>query len=233
MSRFPPGTHYPGGVVDALPWDDTNTAYYNYDSNDRDEYDEFADERSRAHPNLPRPNVQITPAGSIRTSYRDPRSRPLPNGSQYSSQESRGGQITPPRQTYTPLYAQNERAYGNTSPERSYQDYQREGSPIRNDSPTRMPLRGGAAGAYAGYEMGEVKLGQSLGRAPTSKWLREEKKSRAKRLWIIAGVVLLVLAAAAAGVTVWLVKFRNTGSSSGSSGSTGSTGSTGSSNGRN
>lgn len=217
MSRFPPGTHYPGGVVDALPWDDTDTAYYNYDSNERDEYDEFADERSRAHPNLPRPNVQITPAGSIRTSYRNPGSRPSPNSSYYGSQGSRG-QITPPRQVYTPLYEQNGHAYGNTSPERSYQDYQHEGSPMRSGSPTRMPLTGAAAGAYAGYEMSEVKPGL-LARAPTSNWLREEKKSRAKRKWIIIGIILFVIAAAAAGVTVWLVKFRNTGSSSGSSGS--------------
>ena len=218
MSRFPPGTHYPGGARDPLPWDGTDTAYYNYDSTERDEYDEFADERSRAHPNLPRPNVQITPAGSIRTSYRDPRSRASPYSSQYSSQESRG-QITPPRQTYTPLYGQNDRAYGYTSPERSYQDYhQREGSPVRSDSPTRMPLTGGAAGAYTGYEMSEAKPGM-LGRAPTSKWLREEAKSRAKRKWIIIGIILFILAAAGAGVTVWLVKFRNTGSSSGSSGS--------------
>lgn len=222
MSRFPPGTYYAGGARDPLPWDDTDPSFYNFDPAERDEYDDFADERSRAHPNLPRPNVQITPAGSLRTSYRDPRYRPSPNSSQYSSQESRGGQITPPRQTYTPLYGQNERAYGNSSPERSYQDYQREASPMRSDSPTRVPLTGGAAGAYAGYEMGEVKLGQSLNRAPTSKWLREEKKSRAKRLWIIAGLVLLVLAAAAAGVTVWLVKFHNTGSSGGSSSSSGS-----------
>ena len=228
MSRFPSGTHYSSRGREPLPWDDTDTSYYNYDSADRDEYDDFADERSRAHPNLPRPNVQITPAGSIRTSYRDRRSRVPPYTSQYSSQESRGP-VTPPQQTYTPLYGRNERAYVNDSPERSYGDYQTEDPSRRSDSPTRVPLTGGAtaAGAYAGYGMSEVKPGV-LGRTPTSKWLREEKKSRAKRKWIIIGIILLILAAAAAGVTVWLVKFRNTGGSS-----SGSSGSSGSSNGRN
>src|SRR5277367_6167738 len=116
MSRFPPGTYYAGGARDPLPLDETDPSFYNYDSTERDEYDDFADERSRAHPNLPRSKVQITPAGSIRTSYRDPLSRPSEYSSQHSSQESRGCQITPPRQTYTPLYGQNEHTYGNTSP---------------------------------------------------------------------------------------------------------------------
>ena len=88
---------------------------------------------------------------------------------------------------------------------------------MRVDSPTRQPLTGAAA-SYAGYELPETKPGRMGGGPPTSQWLREEQKSRRKRKYIIIGIIVFVLAAATAGVTVYLVKFRNTGSG-GSSGS--------------
>lgn len=214
MARLPPASYYANR--DPLLLDDTDQSYNYLDPDDRDEYDDFASERSRPHTNLPRPNVRITPSGSIRTSYQNPRTTASPNRSQYSSQGSQR-QVTPPRETYTPEY---DRAYGqyNNPPERSYQDYQRESPPMRNDSPTRIPLTGGAGAESTGYEMSERKPGQ-LDRAPTSKWLREEQKSRTKRKYIIIGLILLLLAAAIAGVTVYLVKLRNSGSSSSSSGS--------------
>jgi hypothetical protein len=96
---------------------------------------------------------------------------------------------------------------------------------MRSDSPTRVPLTAGAGAAttYAGYEMSERKPGD-FDKVPTAAWLQEEKRSRAKRKWIIIGIILFILAAAAAGVTVYLVKFRNTGSSSNKGSSNGRNG---------
>jgi exo-beta-1,3-glucanase (GH17 family) len=93
---------------------------------------------------------------------------------------------------------------------------------MRSDSPTRVPLTAGA-GAAAGYEMSERKPGD-FDKVPTAAWLKEEQRSRAKRKWIIIGVILFLLAAAAAGVTVYLVKFRNSGSSSNTGSSSGRNG---------
>ena len=223
MARYPPTSYYTNR--DRLPWDDHDNQHYNYlDPTDRDEYDDFANERSRPHPNFPHTNVTLTSTGGIRTSYQNPPAQALPYSSQYSSQGSRH-QVTPPRQTYTPEHSQYERSYGgqyDQSPPRSNQDYQRGSSPPRIDSPTRVPLTAGAGAAYGGYEMSKKKPGQ-FGGAPTSAWLREEQKSRARRKWIIIGLVIFLILGAAVGVTVYLVKFR--GSSSGSN--------TGPSNGRN
>jgi hypothetical protein len=217
-SRLPPASYFSGRE---LPWDG-DLSYQYLDPADKDEYDEFANDRSRPHTNLPARNVQITSTGTIRTSYQNRSNAPSPYSSHYSSQGSRGGNVTPPRQTYTPENGGYDRTYGawdNQSP--TQHGDQRGTSPMRSDSPTRQPLTGAAAG-YAGYEMAEVKPGQ-LKNASTSKWLRDEQKSRAKRKYIIIGVILFILAAAAAGITIYLVKFRNSGSSS----------SSGSSNGRN
>src|SRR5437773_1096071 len=153
MERLPPASHYANR--DPLPWDDHDNLHYSYiDPTDRDEYDDFANERSRPHPNLPQTNVSLSARGSIRTSYQNPRAQASPYNSQYSSQGSRR-QFTPPSQTYAPEHGQYEHAYGgqfNHSPERSHQDYQRGSSPPRIDSPTRVPLTAGAA-AYGGGEM--------------------------------------------------------------------------------
>src|SRR5271163_5005594 len=143
MSRFPHPSTYHGASTDPLEWDDpSNPAYYNYlDPADRDEYDDFAYERSRPHRNLPQTNVFLSTRGSIRTSYQSPRDGRSAASSLYSSQNSRGDgrSITPPRP---------EMAYYDQSPTRSYQDYQRDS--YRSDSPTRVPLTGYAAGAAVG-----------------------------------------------------------------------------------
>jgi hypothetical protein len=225
MARLPPASYYANR--DPLPWDDRDNPHYNYlDPADHDEYDDFASETSRPYPNLPHTNVTLTATGSIRTSYQNPRAQASSRSSQYSSQGSRP-QGTPPRQTYTPEHGQYERAYGgqyNQSPERSYQDSQRGSSPRRNDSPTRVPLTSGSGAADGDYGMSERKPGQ-FGGASTSAWLREEQKSRARRKRTIIAMIIFLILGAVVGVTVYLVKFRNTGSSSGSD--------TGSSNGRN
>jgi len=211
MSRLPPASYY--ASRDALPWDDHNNSYYNYldpheqylDPSDRDEYDDFAYERSRGHPNLPQPQVSLSHTGSLRTSYRNPQSAA---SSIYETRE-----ITTPTRQYNNDYDAHYERYGGYdhghSPTRSYHDYQRDPSPMRSESPTRMPLT--AAGA--GYEMAERKPGD-YDQVPKAAWLQEEKKTLTKRKWIIIGIVLFILAVAATGVTVWLVKFRNSGSSS-------------------
>jgi len=224
MSRLPPPTSYATTARDPLPWDDHSNSYYNYldpqdqylDPSDRDEYDDFAYERSRPHPNLPQPQVSLTHTGSLRTSYRNP---PLPPSQSVSASVYETRETTPSRQYGNQEYdAHYERYGGGHSPSRSYHDYQREGSP------TRMPL----TTAAGGYEMAERKAGDSLtSRVPTAAWLKEEKRSRATRKWIIIGIVLFILAAAAAGVTVYLVKFRNSsGDSSGSASGRNGAGST-------
>jgi len=220
MSRIPPASYF--GNRDPSLWND-DLSYQVLDPADRDEYDEFANERSRPHPNLPARNIQVSATGSIRTSYQNHNNKvPLPYNSNYSSQSSRGtGPVTPPRQTYTPEYAGYDRTHG--SPARGYDDYQGGPSPVRGHSPTRQPLTGAAA-SYAGYELAEAKPGRMGGAAPTSQWLREEQRSRTKRKYIIIGIIIFVLAAAAAGVTVYLVKFRNTGSSGPSTSGTGRNG---------
>jgi hypothetical protein len=214
MARLPPASYFANR--DPLSWTESDPSYDYLDPADRDEYDDFANERSRPHRNLPQTNVRITPSGSIRTSYQNRRTASS-YSSQHSSESSRR-QPTPPHETYSPEY---DRAYGqyNYSPERSYQDSQGGSPPMRNDSPTRIPLTAGAAGAiYAGYEMNEPKA-TKLSRAPTSKWLEEERKSRAKRKYCIIGTIVFLLVAAVTGVTVYLVKFRHSGSSSSISGS--------------
>lgn len=214
MSRLPPASYY--ASRDPLPWDDRDNSYYNYldphdqylDPSDRDEYDDFAYERSRPHPNLPQPQISLSHTGSLRTSYKNPQSAAP---SLYETRE-----VTPQRQYGDSDYDANYERYGGYdhgySPTRSYQDYQREASPMRSGSPTRIPLTG-AAGTAGGYEMAERKLGD-VNHVPTAAWLKEEKRSRTKRKWIIIGIILFILAAAAVGVTIWLVKFRNTSSSS-------------------
>src|SRR5579859_2563927 len=241
MSRIPPPSFIAGR--DRRPWDDHEDQYYNYidpstgylDPDDRDEYDDFVNDTARPHPNLPRANVALMPSGSIRQSYQT--RRPSFSSSYYSSQNSRKP-LTPP-QSYSPErgFQDNANQYDNypysshspTRSQQSYPSYSQDSPPRdRSGSPTRLPLTGAATGAYTGYEMAERKPG-SLIRVPTAKWLKEEKKGRSKRKWIIIGIVLFILAAVAAGVTVYLVKFRN----SGSSGSGSSPTNTGSSNGRN
>jgi hypothetical protein len=214
MSRIPPPSFL--DERDPLPWDE-NEEYYNnphdvyLNPEDRDEYDDFAHERSRGHPQLPQPRFALTPTGSIRTSYHQPRpSDNSYNSSQYGSQSSRN-LVTPPGQSHSP---EHYRPYD--SPPRSYNDYQREMSPSRADSPTRVPLTGGATG-YAGYEMGERKA-DIFERPQTPTWRKEEQKTRRRRKWIIWGIIVFVILGAVAGVTVYLVKFRNS-SSGGSSGS--------------
>src|SRR5579871_2900961 len=196
MSRLPPASYYNGR--DPLPWDDHDNSYYNYlDPSDRDEYDDFAYERSRPHPNLPQTNVSISAKGSIRTSYQS-RYRPEPS-SQHSSHSSRS-QLTPPGQTYAPEYAG-----GYTSPTRSLRGYQ-DSTYSRSYSPSRAPLARTGAGAYGGYEMIDRR---HSGQEPPSAWLQEEQKARKKRKYIIIGLLVLLLVCAVAGVTVYLVKFRN------------------------
>jgi exo-beta-1,3-glucanase (GH17 family) len=73
----------------------------------------------------------------------------------------------------------------------------------RSDSPTRMPLTVGEKG-------------------PESGWLRDEDKSRRRRKWIIIGIIAFLLLGAVTGVIVYLVKFRNTGSSVPTNGRNGS-----------
>jgi len=212
MSRLPPASYYSGR--EPLPWDDHDNSAYNYlDPSDRDEYDDWAYERSRPHPRFPQTKVSLTPTGSIRTSYVNRPAAPQ-YGGLYNAHDSRT-QLTPSRDIYHPEQAYydpyNPRSH---SPTRSYHDYQRESSPMRSDSPTRVPLTAAAAGGAAGYEMAEGKGLGDFDPLPPSTWLKEEKKSRAKRKWIIIGIVLFVLACAAAGVTLYFVKFRNSGSAS-------------------
>jgi exo-beta-1,3-glucanase (GH17 family) len=89
-------------------------------------------------------------------------------------------------------------------------------SPSRADSPTRVPLTGGAAG-YTGYEMSERKP-NIFERPQTPTWRKEEQKTIRRRKQIIWGIIIFVVLGAVAGVTIYLVKFRNT-SSGGNSGS--------------
>lgn len=206
MSRFP--SQHPG--TEPLPWDGNDNAYYSYlDPSDRDEYDDFAYERSRRHPNLPQTNVSISAKGSIRTSYQS-RYRPEPS-SQHSSRSSRS-QLTPPGQAYAPEYAGDY-----TSPTRSLRGYQDDSMYSRSYSPTRAPLTRTAAGAYGGYEMIDRRPG---GQEPPSAWLQEEQKARKKRKYVIIGLLLFLLVCVVAGVTVYLIKFRKSSGSS-SSGGTG------------
>src|SRR5271167_4813257 len=139
MTRLPPTSSF--GNRDPLPWAESDPSYDYLDPTDRDEYDDFANERSRPHRNLPQTKVRLTPSGSIRTSYQNPRIT-SPHSSQYSSQGSQR-QLTPPRETYTPEHDPAYRQH-NYSPERSYQDYQRGSPPLRNDSPTRILLTEGS-----------------------------------------------------------------------------------------
>src|SRR5271170_6596524 len=125
MARLPPASYYNGR--DPLPWDDEGTTPYDYlDPNDRDEYDDFANERSRRHPNLPQTNISLSHRGTLRTSYQQPRGV-SPYSSQYRSQQS-PRQVSPPRQAYAP---EQDRAYYNHPSTRSYQDYQRGSPPMR------------------------------------------------------------------------------------------------------
>jgi exo-beta-1,3-glucanase (GH17 family) len=227
MSRYGRDSYH--GEQDPLPWDDVNNNYL--DPEDRDEYDDFAHERSRPHPNLPQTNVSLTPRGSIRTSYQNVKD---------SAQSSTRGAVTPPRQTYSPVMAP-ERADGQNSPTRPYRDDPSDSPSSRADSPTR--IRPATAATLGGYEMVEAKSTDALEQLPeTSSWLKEEQRARKKRKWIIIGIIVLALLGVIVGVVVYLVKFHHSSSSSSSSSNNGnSTDSTdgtdgtdtGSSNGRN
>lgn len=207
MSRFPPPSYYNGR--EPLPWDDNDHSYNYLDPTDRDEYDDFAYEQPPPKPRFPQTKVTLSPAGSIRTSYHNRSAR-----SSYTTVEQ-PRQLTPPRGLYTP-----EQAYYDpydqhrTSPTRSYQDYQREASPMRSESPTRVPLTGVATGT-AGYEMAERKgAGDGFDHFPKSKMLTEEQRARKKRKWILIGLIVFLVVCGTTGAVVYLVKFRNSGSSS-------------------